>query len=104
MIVKTDYAQYNDCELVVDAYCLNNAPYIAIVSASDGPIATLTVCLDSNIKLKPTESFVDTNNCPWAEDFIAKYDLGVPTHVYHQSGYCMYPLYDFKNYLEGKNG
>ena len=59
----------------------------------DGPYAILTVNLSQ--KCKPNCAFVDTNNCPWAENFIEKYKLGMPTGDMEMSGFCIYPEYEF---------
>ena len=59
----------------------------------DGPYAILTVNLSQ--KCKPNCAFVDTNNCPWAENFIEKYKLGMPTGNMEMSGFCIYPEYEF---------
>ena len=59
----------------------------------DGPYAILTVNLSQ--KCKPNCAFVDTNNCPWAENFIEKYKLGMPTGDMKMSGFCIYPEYEF---------
>ena len=59
----------------------------------DGPYAILTVNLSQ--KCKPNCAFVDTNNCPWAENFIEKYKLGMPTGNMKMSGFCIYPEYEF---------
>lgn len=66
------------------------------------PFAVITVNLsgspygDSKFQ-DNTHAYIDTNNCPWAEDFlkengIAKYD---ERDIYGMSGYCTYPLYEF---------
>lgn len=57
------------------------------------PYGNLTVNLDK--KLPPNQAYVDTNNMPNAEAFIAKYNLGEPTGEYGFSGFCCYPLYEF---------
>lgn len=59
----------------------------------EGPYATITVNLDGT--LCPEYAYVDTNNCPWAEEFIEKYHLGESTGLSRRSGYCEYPLYKF---------
>jgi hypothetical protein len=59
------------------------------------PFAALTVNLQSPLQDK-THAFVDTNNCPWAEEFLL--DNGIATKVdgcEERSGYCTYPLYEF---------
>ena len=40
-------------------------------------------------------AYVDTNNCPWAEQFITENGIGVSMQETLQSGYCTYPLYKF---------
>lgn len=77
--------------LAIQLYCLDEEFGI------EEPFATLTVCLDvtrlSNRPVKKNEAFLDTNNCPWAEEFVKKYKLGTPTDMTMRSGYCTYPLY-----------
>ena len=46
-------------------------------------------------KLTDGEAYVDTNNIPNAEEFIAEYELGTPLGVLRRSGFCEYPLYNF---------
>ena len=60
------------------------------------PFATLTVNLNSaKEKLPVNQAYVDINNCPWAEEFIAENKLGKATGKYKSSGFCTYPLYEF---------
>ena len=60
------------------------------------PFATLTVNLNSYKETMPANmAYVDTNNCPWAEQFIAENKLGKATGKYKSSGFCTYPLYEF---------
>lgn len=61
------------------------------------PWATLTVNLDENLydELGEEYAFVDINNFPEAEEFIAKYGIGESLHMYKTSGYVRYPLYKF---------
>lgn len=74
------------------AYKNNLAIYL---ETDDGePYAQLTVNLGT--KLGKDLAFVDTNNCPWAEEFIKTYELGEPMGAYGSSGFCTYPLYRFR--------
>lgn len=57
------------------------------------PYGNLTVNLDR--KLPADQAYVDTNNLPNAEAFIAENHLGEPTGDYGFSGFCCYPLYRF---------
>jgi hypothetical protein len=80
---------------VMSSRYTNNNNYAVCLEELDGaPFATLTVNLPGP-KLPDGYGYVDTNNCPWAEEFICKYDLGEPAGVAARSGYCIYPLYKF---------
>ena len=63
----------------------------------DVSIETSTYYYGGNlsISLITEKSFVDTNNCPWAEKFISDNKLGRPTGIKAASGYCVYPQYRF---------
>lgn len=54
---------------------------------------TLTTNFDE--KLPDGYAYVDTNNIPFAEEFIEKYGLGVHQGKFRYSGFCTYPLYKF---------
>lgn len=94
MKVKTTFGTYDGCYLHLDHYVANNATAISIWSNTEGPIATLTVCLPAET-CKKHESFVDVNNCPWAPQFIVEFGLGKATGEYAYSGFCEYPKYKF---------
>ena len=93
MIVK-DY-DGNDVKVAAyrATYRNNGNLAIRLMTYEGEPWATLTVNLDR--KLQEDLAYVDTNNCPWAEEFIEKYKLGEHTGSYGNSGYCIYPLYKF---------
>lgn len=40
-------------------------------------------------------AYIDTNNSPWAEEFLQEYGIAKPTKNYGHSGFCTYPLYKF---------
>lgn len=59
------------------------------------PFATLTVNLCSKSQ-SFNAAFVDTNNCPWVEQFLVLNKLATRVgNVTAKSGYCSYPLYKF---------
>ena len=94
MTVKTEYREYKDCYIVIERYMADGGICIRIWNDADGPIATLTKCLvDGN--LGKYDAYIDTNNLPWAMDFIAEYNLGEKTGRYGHSGYCTYPVVRF---------
>lgn len=91
VVVKTEYGTYKITSVAMSRYRADNSLAIELW-CDDGPFARLTVCLLD--KLKENESYVDTNNCPWAEDFIREYKLGEIVG-YKASGYCLYPKVAF---------
>lgn len=73
----------------------NNGNLAVVANDKDGfPYAAITVNL-VEWKLDDNCAYVDTNNCPWAEDFLRKYDIAYPTGDYRISGFCVYPMYLF---------
>ena len=44
-----------------------------------------------------SHAYIDTNNCPWAEEFLQENGIANPDprDIYGMSGYCTYPLYEF---------
>lgn len=94
LTLKTDYAVYENVFLQVGKYRADDSIAIMAENRKDGPIATITVCLCDK-GLEENESYVDTNNCPWALDFIKENKLGEPTGKWRQSGYCTYPAVKF---------
>lgn len=81
--------------MVVTGHYNNNNSLAVMLETDDGePFATLTVNLSDGIA-EGEYQYVDTNNCPWAEDFIKENGLGTPMGIMGYSGYCQYPLYRF---------
>lgn len=89
--------QYGD---TMDAYLARGRYYdgsLAVEMIANGfgdwePWATLTVNLGTGDE---RHAFVDTNNCPWATEFLESNGLAHPTGIEMPSGYCTYPLYEF---------
>ena len=44
-----------------------------------------------------SHAYIDTNNCPWAEEFLQENGIAKPDprDIYGMSGFCAYPLYEF---------
>lgn len=94
MTLRTRYEVYEGVYLQIGKYAADNSVAIQAWNREDGPIATLTVCLCDR-RLGEGEAYVDTNNCPWAVDFIEKEGLGKRTGRVGLSGYCIYPVVKF---------
>lgn len=78
------------------AYAYNNTLALSLIAESGEPFCNLTVNLtESTIWGDDKTAFVDTNNCPWAEQFIEENGLGYPMGYVARSGFCTYPLYRF---------
>ncbi len=77
--------------LDIEHYSNNNNIAIQLYDAEDGePYATITTNI---IPLPEGCVALDTNNCPWAEEFLES--LGVLEDALGeiQSGFCEYPVY-----------
>jgi hypothetical protein len=81
-------------------YIDNNSLAVYLIDTdSYESFATITVNVIDTLP-KDVQA-VDTNNCPWAEEFLVKYNLAKPwldnngDKQYVFSGYCVYPLYKF---------
>lgn len=91
MTMRTTFGIYENVNLQLGKYQADNSVAIQAWNRQDGPIATLTVCLcDRN--LGEGETYIDTNNCLWAVDFIEQEGLGKRTGRMGHSGYCTYPV------------
>ena len=88
MKVKTDFGEYN-VSLGIAHYSNNNNLAIQLYDEEDGcPFATIT----TNICTLPAHIVaVDTNNCPWAMDFLKENGLVKSEWFPVQSGFCLYP-------------
>lgn len=89
--VRTEWAVYKNCFLRVAKYKADSSRAIEIWNKEDGPIARITVCIAGSM-LEEDEIVIDTNNCPWAIEFIKNNGLGKVTGRTVRSGYCMYPV------------
>ena len=97
---------FPNCHLTVDYFLADSSLALDVVTKNGEAVARITTCLNRMIAVED-EGYVDTNNCPWAEEFIKKYKLGSPTGKYKSSGFCIYPLYKFdmdeiQKYVKGE--
>ena len=89
--------QYNDTmdAYLVHGYYHDDSLAVEMVANGDGewePWATLTVNLGLGNAYR---QFIDTNNCPWATEFLESNGLAKPMGIEMPSGYCTYPMYEF---------
>lgn len=88
----TSWGTTHNVKAKISEYRNNGNLYIGLHTKYE-PYADLTVNIE---KLsEKDEAAVDTNNCPWAEELIDKYELGLFTGRYLRSGFCSYPVYKF---------
>ena len=90
---ETEFGTYN-VTIETSKYMLGDNLAIRLIEETGEPFAILSVNLPE-WTLPNDKAFVDTNNCPWAEKFIADNKLGRPTGIKGTSGYCTYPQYRF---------
>lgn len=60
----------------------------------DGPNydAVLSTSFGEYISIKDS-FYVDTNNCPYAEEFLTRNNIAAKTNLTKSSGFCQYPLF-----------
>lgn len=93
MIVKTSDNIY-EVEVFRTSYANNDSLAVFLETTDGEPFCRLTVNLPDSIASEDYQ-YVDTNNIPWALDFIESNDLGVNTGIVGYSGFCEYPLVKF---------
>ena len=77
-------------------YQSNGTLALSLITDTEEPYCNLTVNIDESIIWADDKTaFVDTNNCPWAEEFITKNGLGEFYGYNGRSGFCLYPLFKF---------
>ena len=91
MKLTTYFETYDNLHISLNKYREDKSLCIDLWNNEEGAIARLTVCLSKKGKIAETESYLDTNNCPWAEQFVEEYNLGRITNELGISGFCMYP-------------
>lgn len=90
------YGKTYNVRIVANKYANNDSLALSLITEEGEPFANLTVnIMDSMIWADDTCAFVDTNNCPWAEEFITENGLGEYMEIRGASGFCTYPLYKF---------
>ena len=97
--LKTQFGSYEVLPYEM-RYVVNNAIAVQLMDADDfAPFAMLTVNLpddeDTRELCGDNAQFVDTNNCPWAIEFLEENEIAKPTGFCGFSGFCVYPLYQF---------
>lgn len=92
--IETSYSAYKNCMLRLGRYMSDGSLAVEIYNMPDGEIARVTVCL-RDTTLGENESYVDTNNCPWATSFLESNGLAKRTGKTRRSGYCIYPAMEF---------
>ena len=73
-------------ELVVDLICAG-APWTHF--------SRISVHIQMSPYIPRNMAYIDTNNCPWAEEFLKDNNLAEDTGTTGLSGFCEYPLYKF---------
>lgn len=96
MLYKTEFGNYK-VRAIRSTYANNNRLAIRLMDMEDDtPVCVMTVNLVNELAGYDEHlAFVDTNNNPDIEKFIAENELGEPVGYYGVSGYCSYPLYKF---------
>jgi hypothetical protein len=109
----TDFGVYN--VYPIKATYSNERTAILLITSTGEELARLTVNIPNHEVYENENSFVDTNNVSWAEEFLLTNNLAVDLYLWAPSGFCTYPLYKFNldkfydynevlNYIESRRG
>lgn len=94
MDLVTDFGSYRNIELRAGFYMYDGSLAVFIWDMHEGCVAKITTCLDDKT-LQEDEAYVDSNNCPWAKEFLIKNNIAAELDKYKQSGYCEYQAFKF---------
>lgn len=89
----TDFGVYN--VYPIKATYSNGRTAILLVTFTGEELARLTVNIPNHEVYEQDNSFIDTNNVPWAEEFLLTNNLAVDLYLWAPSGFHTYPLYKF---------
>ena len=84
-----------DLTLVRSHYHYGGGLAVMAMEPNGECFAVLTVNIEDFPTKDSSYAFVDTNNNPWAEQFLVENKIATPVGFSIPSGYCMYPLYKF---------
>lgn len=100
LTVETYFKTYQNCKVKISNYRADGTMCVDLWNSEDGTISRLTTCLNKK-GMPDNQSYIDTNNCPWAISLIRKYNLGHTTGSIEFEGYCIYPVVEWNlNELE----
>lgn len=89
------HGQYEELSLVRQVYLHPRTLCVQAYDKDGLPYATLTKNLVSKYQ-SASAAFVDTNNYPWAEQFLVLNRIAIRVNGITQTcGFCSYPLYYF---------
>lgn len=95
--LQTGWGKTEDVQLEMNNYVNNNGMFIGLICPSEEggyePYGDITVNL--GVKAPDYCAYVDINNMPGLEKFIADNNLGEFTGLVQRSGFVEYPLYMF---------
>lgn len=87
------YGNETEVQVRKHRYVLNDNLAISLLTEEGEPFGMLTKNLKK--KLPENMAYLDVNNMPDAEKFVTENNLGRFTGMYSNSGFIVYPLYEF---------
>lgn len=95
MKLKSQYGKEYEVSIEINTYLNNGCMYIGLVEQGEYPESYGDLTVNLAGKAPDYCGYVDLNNMPELEKFIAENDLGEFTGLTQRSGFCEYPLYLF---------
>ena len=97
---KTYVYNGKNCTLAKTSYVNNKTLAVVLKDCDNGDTLVITVNLEYGFVINSRQQYVDVNNFPSIEDFLVSNGIAkkIP-NCEMQSGFCIYPLYEFNTDL-----
>ena len=97
---KTYVYNGENCTLAKTSYVNNKTLAVVLKNCDNGDTLVITVNLEYGFVINPRQQYVDVNNFPRIEEFLVSNGIAkkIP-NCEMQSGFCIYPLYEFNTDL-----
>lgn len=93
--LNTEFGNY-EVICTEDRYDAFDNLAVEVLTVKNGEVTGSFAMLTVNVvPMGDAYTCVDTNNDPWAVDFIRENNLAKPIGSNATSGYCSYPIYEF---------
>lgn len=87
--------QFQGEDYIIETTTYSNNDTLALMMYPDGcpdDFTVLSVNLNNDMMQDNEHCFIDSNNCPYAEEMLLNLGIAETTFINQRSGFCTYPL------------